>query len=303
VRTVRAGDRATEFKQRCDGLKLKGVSLHSYRYAWAERALQCGYLKAIVLDIGAYTTDIAPMIIDLAAEISDYGDGIEALNPTSSRLGISAELDQPLFQDLFSQSAFDRSQLTFRQFELLKENLYAGKTYVTATGAGELELGTKDHQQLIDSHLDRFAEAVWTILAPVAAKHKPEWIALTGGGSRITLLSPKLRQRIRAAGFSVATLGEGTSHQLPETHGASAFAAWSETGVELMRLATALGATSVLLDVPSTSPCHTHRDWLAAEAAETPPPEPQEVQCNCKGLNQDCPICDGRGYIPAGTYN
>ncbi len=43
LRTVRPGDRATEFKQRCEGLKIKGVSLHSYRYAWAERALQCGY--------------------------------------------------------------------------------------------------------------------------------------------------------------------------------------------------------------------------------------------------------------------
>ena len=43
LRTVRAGDRATEFKQRCDGLGIKGISLHSYRYAWAERAKQCGY--------------------------------------------------------------------------------------------------------------------------------------------------------------------------------------------------------------------------------------------------------------------
>jgi integrase len=43
LRTVRPGDRATEFKQRCDGLEIKGVSLHSYRYAWAERALKCGY--------------------------------------------------------------------------------------------------------------------------------------------------------------------------------------------------------------------------------------------------------------------
>src|SRR5262249_7847059 len=38
LRTVRPGDRATEFKQRCEGLKIKGVTLHSYRYAWAERA-------------------------------------------------------------------------------------------------------------------------------------------------------------------------------------------------------------------------------------------------------------------------
>ena len=43
LRTVRAGDRATEFKQRCVGLDIKGVSLHSYWYAWAERARSCGY--------------------------------------------------------------------------------------------------------------------------------------------------------------------------------------------------------------------------------------------------------------------
>ena len=40
---VRAGDRATEFKQRCRGLGIEGISLHSYRYAWAERAKTCGY--------------------------------------------------------------------------------------------------------------------------------------------------------------------------------------------------------------------------------------------------------------------
>jgi hypothetical protein len=40
--SVRAGDRAAEFKQRCDGLGIKDVSLDSYRYVWAERAKQCG---------------------------------------------------------------------------------------------------------------------------------------------------------------------------------------------------------------------------------------------------------------------
>jgi integrase len=41
--TVRAGDRATEFGQRCRQLGINGVTLHSYRYAWAERAKTCGY--------------------------------------------------------------------------------------------------------------------------------------------------------------------------------------------------------------------------------------------------------------------
>jgi integrase len=43
LRTVREADRATEFKERCEGLKIEGVTLHSYRYAWAERAEVCGY--------------------------------------------------------------------------------------------------------------------------------------------------------------------------------------------------------------------------------------------------------------------
>jgi integrase len=41
--SVRAGDRATEFGQRCRRLGITGVTLHSYRYAWAERAKIAGY--------------------------------------------------------------------------------------------------------------------------------------------------------------------------------------------------------------------------------------------------------------------
>lgn len=47
---VRAGDRATEFKQRCRGLQIEGVSLHSYRYAWAERAKSAGYPERFAME-------------------------------------------------------------------------------------------------------------------------------------------------------------------------------------------------------------------------------------------------------------
>ena len=40
---LRAGDRATEFASRCRQLGIKGVTLHSYRYSWAERAKTVGY--------------------------------------------------------------------------------------------------------------------------------------------------------------------------------------------------------------------------------------------------------------------
>jgi integrase len=48
--SVRAGDRSTEFGQRCRGLGIVGVTLHSYRYAWAERARVCGYPMRFAMD-------------------------------------------------------------------------------------------------------------------------------------------------------------------------------------------------------------------------------------------------------------
>jgi integrase len=38
-------DRSAEFGRRCRLLGIKGISLHSYRYAWAERAYELGYAE------------------------------------------------------------------------------------------------------------------------------------------------------------------------------------------------------------------------------------------------------------------
>jgi integrase len=43
IRQSTEGARSSEFCRRCRILKITGVSLHSYRYAWAERAKSCGY--------------------------------------------------------------------------------------------------------------------------------------------------------------------------------------------------------------------------------------------------------------------
>jgi integrase len=48
--SVRTGDRATEFGQRCRRLGIKGVTLHSYRYAWAERAKTAGMPERFAME-------------------------------------------------------------------------------------------------------------------------------------------------------------------------------------------------------------------------------------------------------------
>ena len=47
--SVRANDRATEFKSRCRQLGIQGVTLHGYRYAWAERAKTAGFHRLVPL--------------------------------------------------------------------------------------------------------------------------------------------------------------------------------------------------------------------------------------------------------------
>ncbi len=43
INCTSAADRAAEFRRRCRVAGVEGVSLHSYRHAWAQRAKACGY--------------------------------------------------------------------------------------------------------------------------------------------------------------------------------------------------------------------------------------------------------------------
>jgi integrase len=43
IKTTSANHRSGEFRRRCRVAAVTGVSLHSYRHAWAQRAKACGY--------------------------------------------------------------------------------------------------------------------------------------------------------------------------------------------------------------------------------------------------------------------
>jgi integrase len=73
---VRASDRATEFRQRCNGLGIKGVTLHSYRYSWAERAREAGYPERSAQEVlghgskavhRAYARNASPELVTIGA--------------------------------------------------------------------------------------------------------------------------------------------------------------------------------------------------------------------------------------------
>jgi integrase len=50
IAKMKQADRAKAFSRRRDLVGVSGVSLHSYRYAWAERARTCGYPERFAME-------------------------------------------------------------------------------------------------------------------------------------------------------------------------------------------------------------------------------------------------------------
>ena len=258
------------------------------------------FMKGMILDIGAYTTDAAPLIIDLEKQIDQYGNGIEAINNFSVRYGISSELDNLLLGELFSQLSFDRARSTPMEIEDIKEAVYGGKKLFSRLGTTEVELGNTEHQQLLSRHLDRFVAGLWPLISNSVAQHKPEWIMLSGGGSCIKRMAEKLNYRIdRAYSRSTPDIDLDNpgqvNHQL-----VTGLTAWSSTGSGLKRLATSLGATSCLLDVPYAATTAVGRNWLEETRMEQNRLKvaAKLTDCVCKGMNKTCDRCGGTGYRP-----
>jgi len=95
LRKVRAGDRATEFKQRCEGLGIKGISLHSYRYAWAERAKKAGYPERFAQEALGHNSKAVhrayarkarvelPALSDYERQRTLFAEGVKAIEPAA----------------------------------------------------------------------------------------------------------------------------------------------------------------------------------------------------------------------------
>ena len=93
--TVRCGDRATEFKSRCRQLGIKGVTLHSYRYAWAERAKMAGYPERFAQEALGHNSKAVHRTYAKRAQVllptlEDYEKKTERPQPELAAAGISS---------------------------------------------------------------------------------------------------------------------------------------------------------------------------------------------------------------------
>ena len=112
--TVREVDRANEFRQRCEGLRIQGITLHSYRYSLAQRAKGAGYpqryaqqtlghaSKAVTEAYAADAQFILPSLEDFEKRSTqvqvipvDFKNAVETSTPTPPA-GANAQLQTAL---------------------------------------------------------------------------------------------------------------------------------------------------------------------------------------------------------------
>ncbi|HWQ92269.1 MAG TPA: hypothetical protein VN673_11400 [Clostridia bacterium] len=98
--SVREADRASEFKQRCDGLGIKGVTLHSYRYAWAERSADNGYPERYAQRVLGQNSKIVHRVYAKKAQrqlpsLEEYEEATRAAKESGKIVVLERENEKP----------------------------------------------------------------------------------------------------------------------------------------------------------------------------------------------------------------
>lgn len=249
-------------------------------------------LTVMVVDIGAFTTDLAKLTFDFTAP----ADGLLTIPQESYALGIINELDKPLFPMLENRHGFSWFGNSFQAMEDYKKLLYQNQPWPLQTHVNgnpvTVELGTGEDFELVENATRQFANAVWEKIEAFTAGETPSHIYLTGGGSCIKNIAETLRQSIEASGMRMVfadqdSVNNGTENLRP----------WRQTGESLQRLATAVGGASVFFQEAAAPvlPGQVGFQQLPPIVAETPA---GYKTCRCQGGNKDCCFCGGRGFYP-----
>ncbi len=248
-------------------------------------------VTVMVVDIGAFTTDIALLTFDTA----DAGDGLSAIRQESYPLGVINELDKPLFVALGEHHGFSRSELSFNDCELLKRSLYNGTPYFLLTRLHgkdvQVKLGSSKDFQLVDSVAEKFASKVLEKIIGMVEVKKPERVFLTGGGSLIKPVASALKAALNRRHIIVQDVQQDSI-----AAGVDSWRPWKETGEGLQRLATALGGGNVILQ-ESANVTHDGQDTTRRRSPMLSTPPAGYITCRCQGGNKDCCFCGGRGFL------
>jgi hypothetical protein len=242
------------------------------------------FVSYLIIDIGSFTADLSLAVIDAKRD----GDCIQQATQHSFELGLVDHYEKPLFEALLKLKGLEWNDLNFRDRERIKNVLNTESRITIATpGHGNIIFGTAQDRDTAARLAEDFARQLSTVIERFVKGESVPHVILTGGGVAITKLRDKLRHQLESDGMHVLPVSlEGNAEPAPAGQ-RTATISWEETGETLERLATAIGASSVLMDLKVHEP--------AAHDEEVVRPESPWVICSCNGGNKDCARCGGLG--------
>jgi len=191
----------------------------------------------LIIDVGAYTTDIGLISIDLS------GRGFFPLSETTSvPLGIY-ELDRRIGLALPAAVGGSLSALSGREWERFHRVIYTESREWDLPSGGVVG-NTPEQRAIIAGTVTKFASDIAKAMNLFLDEHRPpciQEVILTGGGTNIPEVARRLRTDLASRGVSTFYLPKAT----PQAPGPRQV----EIPPNVVRGASAIGAASVLFDL------------------------------------------------------
>jgi hypothetical protein len=240
----------------------------------------------MILDIGSFTADISVCTLDAQRD----GDCLQSVKQHSFELGLVEHYEAPLFNELLERRGLPASALTFTDKERIKAAMNDRESLQVALPNGtSVAFGVEEDFDASNALTREFSERLIATVQRFLGEEKPNYCVMTGGGASIAILRGQMEDALQRLGMRVLpaqdfdpadTASEGQNVSTME---------WPQSGETLERLATALGASSVLMDLPTHEPpeeqpvpMETADDW---------------IYCSCNGGNKNCQKCNGLGML------
>lgn len=237
-------------------------------------------LKIAVVDIGSFTTDISLLEFDSRSGGDCINQGIQK----SFEIGVINGYEKPLFNKLAESRNMQFQTLSFNSIERIKSSISAEREIILPLPQGRVLIGTSGDIQGSRDICAKLAQAIFQALISEAGNSSIKIVLFTGGGLAIKELKKHLEERCRA------------NHIIPYDHfghpeepsiNSKKIVTWQSSSENLRRIATAIGSTSVLLDLP-----------VKERIPDNPSVSIQSSYsiCSCNGGNKECMRCGGTGH-------
>lgn len=197
--------------------------------------------RALIVDVGAFTTDVA--VVELPThELVDYpGEGIR-IRQQSFALGVR-NLDEQILAVLpGAQRTYMQSQATARDWEDFRPQVYSdGKPFRTAEGS----IGAKAEQPAVQSAIGEFGRSVAARVFEFCGELHPanmQELILTGGGNYIPAVRSAIEDAVALPGSPIVRV----SSSARRTGISDAIA--RKLDPEASRGGTALGGASIYFE-------------------------------------------------------